>query len=298
MSHHNLGVVLKDLGQRPAAEKAYRRALDLYEQLAADFPAVPEYRLGLANSHNNLGNLLTVRGQLPAAERAYRRALGIREKLAADFPTMPEYRKDLPASYVNFGMLLVGQGQAEAGLAWYAKAITLLEPVVRQEPRLVAERFYLRNAHWGRAVALDGLGRHADAVKAWDRVLELNAVPAQESGFRHGRARSLARAGEHARAVAEANALAGANEVAAGTLYDLAGVCAVASAAVRDAKTPGADAARHAETYAARAVELLRQAVAKGYKDADRLNKDKDLDALRDREDFRKLVAELEKKQE
>ena len=91
--------------------------------------------------------------------------------------------------------------------------------------------------------------------------------------------RSLARAGEHAKAVAEANALAEAKDVDGGMLYNLACVCALAATAVRDD-------AKLQDQYAARAVELLRQAVAKGYKEAAHMKKDKDLDALRDREDF------------
>jgi hypothetical protein len=38
--------------------------------------------------------------------------------------------------------------------------------------------------------------------------------------------------------------------------------------------------------------------VAAGYKDGEHLKNDKNLDALRDREDFKALVAELEKGQE
>jgi hypothetical protein len=40
-----------------------------------------------------------------------------------------------------------------------------------------------------------------------------------------------------------------------------------------------------------RAMSLLRQAVAGGFRDADRIKRDKDLDALRDRDDFRKLES-------
>ena len=43
-------------------------------------------------------------------------------------------------------------------------------------------------------------------------------------------------------------------------------------------------------------MEWLKQAVAAGFKDAAQMKKDKDLDAFRDREDFKKLLAELEKK--
>jgi hypothetical protein len=50
--------------------------------------------------------------------------------------------------------------------------------------------------------------------------------------------------------------------------------------------------------YAARAVELLRQAVARGYKNLAHMKKDRDLDILRDREDFKKLAADLEAKKE
>ncbi len=48
--------------------------------------------------------------------------------------------------------------------------------------------------------------------------------------------------------------------------------------------------------YADQAMATLRDALAKGYKDADRMRTDKDLDPLRSREDFKMVVAELEAK--
>ena len=48
--------------------------------------------------------------------------------------------------------------------------------------------------------------------------------------------------------------------------------------------------------YADRAMELLQKAVTAGYKDAAHVKKDPDLDPLRDREDFKTLLADLEKK--
>ncbi len=51
-----------------------------------------------------------------------------------------------------------------------------------------------------------------------------------------------------------------------------------------------------ARTYGDQAMQSLRQALAKGYKDAAQIKKDKDLDPLRQREDFRKLLGELEAK--
>ena len=57
-------------------------------------------------------------------------------------------------------------------------------------------------------------------------------------------------------------------------------------------------AAKDAAAEADRAMAWLKQAVAAGFKDADLMKPDKDLDALRDREDFQKLLADLEADQE
>jgi hypothetical protein len=46
--------------------------------------------------------------------------------------------------------------------------------------------------------------------------------------------------------------------------------------------------------YGDAAMKLLRDAVSNGLKDVAHVNKDTDLDPLRQRDDFRKLVAQLE----
>jgi serine/threonine protein kinase len=56
------------LGETSEAVRGYREAIRLWEQLAADFPAVPDYRQRLANSHKNLGSLLRSLGKRPEAE--------------------------------------------------------------------------------------------------------------------------------------------------------------------------------------------------------------------------------------
>ena len=48
--------------------------------------------------------------------------------------------------------------------------------------------------------------------------------------------------------------------------------------------------------YGDQAMAMLRDAVAKGYKDAAHMKKDTDLDPLRQREDFKKLLSELAEK--
>src|SRR5262249_25572437 len=145
-------------------------------------------------------------------------------------------------------------------------------------------------SHGDRARAYDRLGKHAEAVKDWGKAIELSPPP-ERPRFRAGRALSRLRAGQTAAALAEVAELTmagakgtGAPRWSAATWYDVACVSAVAS---------GGDAARK-EEHAARAVELLRRAVKAGWRDARHMASDRDLDPLRHREDFQKLLAGLQ----
>jgi hypothetical protein len=78
-----------------------------------------------------------------------------------------------------------------------------------------------------------------------------------------------------------------------GSLYDGACMWAVTAAVLRanDKSTKGT---KDTTTDGDRAMERLKQAVAAGYKDVTHMRQDKDLDALRERMDFQKLLAGLE----
>jgi serine/threonine protein kinase/tetratricopeptide (TPR) repeat protein len=287
-SHNSLGILLAGLGQHTEAEAVYRQALAIKEKLAADYPAVPQYRLALASSHNNLGILLVGLGKRAEAEAAYRQALTIREELAANFPAVPSYRTELGGSQCNFGNLLLAKKEPEQALPWYARAIATLEDVLRQFKVDVTAQQYLRNAHWGRAEALDGLKRHAEAALAWDKAIELSR-DAQQAGLRLQRALSRVRAGQVEAAIQEAKELA--KNANAETLYNAARILALGAS--RPDESAGS---LSKEECAQHAVALLRQAVAKSYKNAEQMKKDDDLKALRQREDFQDLLAELEAK--
>jgi serine/threonine protein kinase len=298
-SQNNLGIVLSKLGKRAEAEAAYRAALGIQERLAADFPAMPEYRERLAGMHNNLGSVLKNLGKVAEAEAAYRAAIAIRERLVADFPTAPDYAMNLSGSYANFGNLLRDNGQAQASLDWYAKSITTLEPGLHSEQHLVKARQFLRNSHWGRATALTRLGCHAEALGDWDRTLELDSG-LDSYQLNIARAITLTQLRNQGRAATQGQDGAQADGVTYSTPYEVACLYAKASAMVRKGTSlPQADRDQLAERHAGRAVELLAKAQGagffKGQANVEHMKKDPDLDPLRNREDFKKLVAELEK---
>jgi hypothetical protein len=76
-------------------------------------------------------------------------------------------------------------------------------------------------------------------------------------------------------------------------LYNAACAYALCAAAATDAKSP-VTGGLGSEKLAEQALVLLKQAVAKGFRNAAHMKQDKDLDALRDRADFQRLLAELE----
>jgi hypothetical protein len=68
--------------------------------------------------------------------------------------------------------------------------------------------------------------------------------------------------------------------------------------AEKDKELPQARRAETARAFADQAMALLGQAVKAGFRDTARLAKDVGLDPLRRREDFKKLLAQLQHRKE
>src|SRR5262249_34226807 len=253
-------------------------------------PRAGPSRHALARAYTSLGTLLYGLKNRPEAEAAFRRALELREKVAAEFPAIPEYRIDLAGSYVNFGRLIRDDGRILDSLDWFAKAIPLLEGILEQDSRVSAARSFLRNAYASRAESLDKLNRYGEAVAGLGPAHELDEG-SMRSHFRLARAYGLSRIGNHREASATVEGLALGANLDGKTLFNLACIDARCAAAAGD------DAPRR-ESYAAAAIALLVRAWGAGYfrdaADIDHLKKDSDLDALRDREDYRQLLKELD----
>jgi len=81
------------------------------------------------------------------------------------------------------------------------------------------------------------------------------------------------------------------NRADVGSLYIAACMRAVTAAVIK--LTPGADITRLPNEQADEAMDRLKRPIAAEYKDVAQMVKDKDLDALRHREDFKTLIAAL-----
>jgi tetratricopeptide (TPR) repeat protein len=289
---NGLGHLLAGLGKRDEARAEYRAARDIQRNLVEQFPAVPDYRQELAGTHNNLGLLLAELNLRDEARAECQAALDIRKTLVEKFPAVPAYQSELGSSYLNYGILIRDGGKLVESLEWFDISIRTLKPVFDREPRDMTAKELLSICHGARAEAYDRLQKFAAAVKDRNLAIELSP-PAKRPGFRASRATSRLQAGMVADAVAEVAELTapGSNAIEyaswnADQLYDFACVYAVASIKIAEKK----------QEYGDRAMELLLKAVKAGYKNAAHIVKDSDIDPLRGREDFKRLIVELETK--
>jgi eukaryotic-like serine/threonine-protein kinase len=151
---------------------------------------------------------------------------------------------------------------------------------------------------WDVARYLIGLKRSAEALPLIDECLKHaartdispNMIP-RVMGLRLGHF-AAAKDVDGCRATAEL--WEKLNRTDADSLYQAAHMRAVTAAVLRGADSESALQENGAAAEADRAMAWLKQALAAGYKDVARLKRNSDFDALRDRDDFKKLMAELE----
>jgi serine/threonine protein kinase/tetratricopeptide (TPR) repeat protein len=290
-SHNNLGIVLRGQGKRSEAEGEYRQAITIQEKLAADFPRVPEYRNDLAGSHNNLGDLLLQLGQRSEAEKQLRQAVVVRDKLVADFPTVPDYQVNLAGSLSDLAGLLGKSSEAERVSRM---ALTISEKLAADFPTVPNYRRKLARSHTVLGILLRNLGKSSEEEEENRKALAVQEKLAADypdvPRYRYDlgtsralRAGALINASQVTEGIAEIAELAKSSDWNWENWYNFACVYAVASG-----KSP-----QKKQAYGDLAMELLNKAVKAGLRDPVQIKQDDDLSALRDRDDFKRLIAKL-----
>jgi tetratricopeptide (TPR) repeat protein len=292
----NLGNIEQLSGRHAEALDAYRRAIALSEPLIAAQPKVFELREGLAGTKKNLGALLMAMGRPEEALAAFRESIALREALVEEVPDELEIRVRLAGAHANLGVALAELGRPEEGAEAHGRAVAILARLVGAHPERVDLRSRLGGMLNDQAMSLGAAGRHEEAValyqqalveqrRAFERAPGMPVVRRSLSNHLGGLAhelRILRRPVEAADATRRRAAL-WPND--AGELYDAA--CELALC------VPLLDDTARRDALADAAVDVLRRAIAAGWRDASHTARDPDLAALRDRTDFRELLRSL-----
>jgi tetratricopeptide (TPR) repeat protein len=260
-SYNNLAPLLAHAGGIKEAEEAYTAALAIRKQLAAEFPARVDCREELASSHNNLGNFLNETGRPIEAEAAFAAAQGLFVQLATEFPKAPDYQNAVSATFVNLAWLCRQRRNFAGAKTQLASALPYHTAALQANPQHPKYRQFYRNNLWILMQCCAGLGDRQGALDA--------AVKRRDMGW-----------------------------YPAGDAYDAAGGLAQCVPIVLvDEQATEEKRRQEAQFYADQAMTMLQTAVTKGWRNTDRIKQDRELDPLRQREDFQKLLAELGNKQ-
>jgi tetratricopeptide (TPR) repeat protein len=179
---------------------------------------------------------------------------------------------------------------AEA-LKWHQDALALRKAALGPNHR---DTLY---SMWGVAVNLFRLNRGREALPIADECLERAAADreADFSGLADRRLDYFAEIGDAEGCVSTAELWEKMRRTDAASLYNAARYRAVAAAMFKKSERTS-DAHKRAEKESDQAMEWLRQAIAAGFNDKDRLAKSMEFDSVRDRAEFRELIAKLEQK--
>jgi serine/threonine-protein kinase len=296
--HSNLANLLYEAGRTPDAETHHREAIALQSRLVEEFPTRPRPRMELAQTYHNLGVLLVGR-RLPEAEAAYRKALELRARLAAEFPAQPQHRQNLARTQSNLGVLFSESQRPAEAETLFRDALVVERRLVADFPRMPDYHQDLAGTLAGLADLLRGRRQFVEARQCLDQAeREIQTALKTRPGDPQYRrfcafllialARTCAGQGEHEGALGAAHRIRDLGWEAANDAYNAARALASCAAA--------ADGDKSAPDYAGRAMDLLRQAVGRGFTEVTRLKRQEDFNPLRQRKDFKQLVAELEAK--
>jgi tetratricopeptide (TPR) repeat protein len=273
----NTGMALADCGRFPEALAEYRKSDEWLQPLSAEFPGVPEYRSFLGSLYINWARVHKAMGDRSAAIEKANQALSIWTDL--------DYKSGAGSALLELAHCAFAAAKFADAERDYTKSIMRIEEHLAGHGHNQWTRPELIEGYAGRARTRDRLGRHADAAKDRERAVAL-ADEEKRPSSPEASAVVLARAGMATEAIAIVEKLAKLNFCSSDQWYNFSCVYAIASS--KDAV--------NGDAYAARAVELLRKAIEKGWTDTQQIERDTDLAQLRGREDFRKLVAGLQRR--
>ena len=257
----NIGVVRRNQHHYREAAETFRQAIEILKKLSAAHPENAQYQIYLVRAQLNLGDVLSDLGRTSEAIAVLRSAQDATERIASEHSGVVQYQEDRADGLSYLTTTLRKAGQADQALAACKKGIEICEDLLKSNPGNGGNRSRMAEFFREHGALVQAGGRPGEAVKSYQRAVALIEGIASPTA---DHLRDLGRC--HAR---------------------LAGLAAVAGSGLP------AEAAR---SEADKSMEVLCRAVAAGFADADSLRTNSDFDPVRKREDFQKLLGEVEAK--
>jgi len=309
LAHHYMALTLMKQGSAEEAVRHQRAAIDLRKSLAEEFPKQLSYRIDLALSLSNLGGILTRMGQNTKAYDSVREANAIQRSLAHEHPEDPQLQSTLALSTRGMAINLNVLGRWKESRPLFVESVEIMGRIVAENPAVTEFRRVLATAaselgqflidHDEIDAGLNALAKARDQAETVRRtnpydVRNLNALASIHRGIGKTRAKQ-GKTAEALGSLREAIVL-GERIAAEDNLYtyDLAcGLALYGEVVGQDRSAPDKDSHKNSEHYSDKAMEVLRQAVDRGWREAEWTERDPELRSLRPRADFQALLKTL-----
>ena len=264
LSFSNLGFIHMRKGQHSEAFDSVRRANAIQRTLVVEHPEDPKLRHTLALSTQGMASILNTLGRWKESRPLSVESVEIMSQVVSENPAVTEFRRALATSAAELGQCLIDHDEIDAGLIALAKARDQAETVRRTNPNDVRNLNSLASIHRGIGKTHAKQGKTADALASLHEAIVLGErIAAEDNLF----------------------------------TYDLAcGLALYGEVAGRDQSGPEKDSNNNSQHYSDKAIKVLQQAVNRGWRQADWIERDPELRSLRSRADFQALLKTLRQK--
>jgi serine/threonine-protein kinase len=255
----DVALLQKAVDDTTGALVSFKEARVNYQKLVEVNPGNYRFQQDLASIHTYISFELSSTGKPVEALASLKDAHAIYQKLADANSNFEEFQIALMWSYNNLGELFTRSGSWDEAAASYQRAIAIAEPLAWFNPTAANNyQRFLPISHSKLGSMWHRAGRPTEAVASLRKAIAISEqIPNKYPWEYYELARSYAL---------------------------LAGVAPQAGSGLTAAE---------GQALADKAMEVLRRAVAAGFRDVDIMGKDTNLKTLREREDFEKLFQEL-----
>ncbi|MFN7874721.1 MAG: tetratricopeptide repeat protein [Pirellula sp.] len=307
MTLTRLGDQLAKNGQPTEAIAAYQRAMAVMQKLVDANPTLTDFQFTLAITESAFSHLLFQMGRTVESLATFYQARNRLQKLVDSNPTVTRFQAQLGRVQNYIGYVLAGAGQQAEGLAAWEKGFALRRKLADANPTTPSYQTELASSYnsVGRIYAREGRFAEDAFETALSIRQELAVAYPNESDYTVGLAYCYAyrgwarvRAGQPKEAAIELRKVI--ELITRDKTWDLdlrfERVRSLALLAGLGADEKSGVTKDEAGIFADQSVNELADSITAGWANLAQL-KEPDFDAVRVREDFQKLLADLEAKQ-
>jgi tetratricopeptide (TPR) repeat protein/predicted Ser/Thr protein kinase len=167
------GRIQDQLGDLEAAKASFRRAIDLADRLASQYPTFVSHRHSAGGARFDLGVARARSGNLEAALDVFEEAREIAREIIVDTPSSLQAISLFANTTAAVSTVRMELGQSEAGIETIENAVAMIEPYVERQPDSLALSTELGTFYCNLSFACSGAGRKVEARDAAARAFEL-----------------------------------------------------------------------------------------------------------------------------